>query len=161
LTPQEFKISFDQDFDAIRNYIYYKSNNTDLATDIAQDTFLKIWEKQIPFHPTKTKSLLYKIAGDLFISHLRKTKIEDSYLETIQLDFKSEPPDNSLYYKDLKGSYEKALSKLSEKQRNVFLMSRIDGLTYKEIAQHLEISIKAVEKRMSNALSKLKKMIQL
>jgi len=161
LTHQEFKICFDQYFDAIRNYIYYRSNDADLATDIAQDAFLKIWEKQMPFDTTKTKSLLYKIAGDLFLSHVRKTKIKDNYLQSIQLEFKSDPTENNSYYTELKSSYETALAKLSEKQRSVFLMSRIDGLTYKEIANHLEISPKAVEKRMSNALSELKKMVKL
>jgi RNA polymerase sigma-70 factor (ECF subfamily) len=46
---------------------------------------------------------------------------------------------------------------MKEKQRVVFLMSRYDGLKYKEIADHLDISVKAVEKRMNQALDHLKK----
>ncbi|UCH13169.1 MAG: RNA polymerase sigma-70 factor, partial [Bacteroidales bacterium] len=59
-----------------------------------------------------------------------------------------------------KANYVKALSELSEKQRTVFLMARMEGLKYREIAERLNISIKAVEKRMSITLAYLKKALQ-
>ena len=58
-----------------------------------------------------------------------------------------------------KNTYEEALKSLSEKQRDVFLMSRLDALSYKDIAERLDISVKAVEKRISGALSNLRKSI--
>ena len=48
----------------------------------------------------------------------------------------------------------------SEKQRSVFLMSRMEDMTYKEIAERLDLSVKAVEKRMSIALAELKKRLK-
>ncbi len=48
-----------------------------------------------------------------------------------------------------------ALSELPEKSRTIFLMHRVDGLTYREIAESFEVSVKAIEKQMSKALSLL------
>jgi len=161
LTKEEFKYTYTKYFDAIRSYLYYRSGNADLATDIAQDTFMRVWVKQFDYKPDKVKALLYKIAGNMFISHIRHEKVELDYVKDIKFRFKEEEDDSSLDYKELKNAYENALASLPEKQRVVFLMSRMDGLKYKEIAECLQISIKAVEKRMSLALAKLKKIIKL
>ncbi|RLD88650.1 MAG: RNA polymerase subunit sigma-24, partial [Bacteroidetes bacterium] len=64
---------------------------------------------------------------------------------------------DELQYQELQEKYEKALVKLSETQRIAFLMSRTEELSYQEIATRLSISIKAVEKRITGALSRLRK----
>lgn len=160
MTKKEFKIIYDLYFDHIRRYIYYRSGNEELATDIAQETFMKIWEKDFDYHPIKTKSLLYKIALDYFITQYRKAKIETKYLNEVRFNFTEETSTNLLEYQELKTQYEKILADLPSKQRDVFLMSRLEGFTYKEIAERLELSVKAVEKRMSLALGVLKKNIK-
>lgn len=71
-----------------------------------------------------------------------------------------ESPEKILEYKELKSKYELALSRLSEKQRVVFLMSRTEDFKYSEIAERLNLSVKAVEKRMKNALGFLKKALR-
>lgn len=156
LNRQEFKSCFDQFFDPIRRYLYFRCGNDELATDLAQEAFMKLWEKQLAYHPKQTKGLLYKMAGDLFISHIRKEKVAGKYIDSIGFQFESEDPESHLEYKELKARYEDALTSLPEKQRTVFLMNRIEELTYKEIAERLELSVKAVEKRMSLALSMLR-----
>ncbi len=157
MTKEEFKKIFDKYFDPVRNYVYYRSGDTDLATDIAQDVFIKIWEKQLKLVPETTVGLLYKIANDLFISWYRKGKVENKYINSIQLQFyNDESPEDTMQYEELKNNYEKALGDMKEKQRVVFLMNRMDNLTYNEIAKRLNISVKAVEKRMKYALDYLK-----
>ena len=162
MTKENFKQLYDEYFDAIRRYLYYRSNDSELSTDIAQEVFMKVWEKQIKYEPNRTKSLLYKIAGDMFVSQVRKNKVADKYCDTIDLEFKTDQsPDEKLEYEELKQHYERTLAGLSEKQRTVFLMSRLEEMTYNEIAQRLELSIKAVEKRMSLALTELRKAIKI
>ncbi len=156
MTKEEFKSCFDQYFDPLRSYLYYRSGDSELATDLAQETFMKIWEKQIDFDAQRTKGLLYKIAGDLFISHLRKHKVANNYIDSLSLNLSTHDPETTLHYKELKQGYEKALADLPEKQRTVFLMSRMEDLKYKEIAERLGLSVKAVEKRMSIAIATLK-----
>ena len=159
LTKEEFKNIYNQYFDTIRRYIYYKSGNSDLATDIAQETFIKVWEKQFDFKSKKIVPLLYKISSDQFVNHIRRESVEKEYLKEFKFNFIEGKRDNILEYKELKQTYENALIKLSEKQREVFLMSRLEELTYKKIALRLEITVKAVEKRMSIALSELKRQL--
>lgn len=157
MTKEEFENIYNQYFDTIRKYVYYKSGNSDLATEIAQEVFVKVWEKQFDFKSKKIVPLLYKIARDQFINHTRREHVKQEYLKDFKLNFREGITENIIEYKELKETYENALAKLSEKQREVFLMSRLETLTYKEIALRLDITVKAVEKRMSITLSELKK----
>lgn len=156
LTQEEFKKLFEMHFAQVRNYVFYRSGNTDVATDIAQETFLKIWEKQNSILPEKVKGLLFKIAGDLFVSHYRKEKRSFQFFNHYLFEEKGDSPEDILTFKQLKENYEKALVKMPEKQRTVFLMSRVENLKYHEIALMSSISIKAVEKRMKSALAHLR-----
>ena len=103
---------------------------------------------------------MYKISLDKYITHYRKVKVETKYLNEVKFNFTEGVSNNPLEYQELKTLYENTLAKLPEKQREVFLMSRLEELTYKEIAERLEIGVKAVEKRMSLALGVLKKAIK-
>ena len=157
MTNERFQILFDAYFDDIRRYLYYRSGDAVLSTDLAQDTFLRVWEKKLDLNPGRDKALLYKIAGDLFVSHIRRDRLSKGIKSKLNFELFGETPEDNLNYKELKERYEKALMKLPEKQRIVFLMSRMEELTYQEIAERLSLSVKAVEKRMSVALSHLRK----
>jgi RNA polymerase sigma-70 factor (ECF subfamily) len=66
-------------------------------------------------------------------------------------------PEELLSFDQLKEKYETLILEMPDRERTVFLMSRIDGLMYKEIANRLGLSVKAVEKRMKNALNFLRR----
>lgn len=159
MTRAEFKTCFDQWFDELRNYITYRCGDVDLATDIVQEAFMKIWEKKMSYQGKKTRGLLYKIASELWISQYRKSTTEKNYKLTFDLKNQENNTENELLYQELKEKYEAALKKLPEKRRVVFLMNRVDELTYSEIAERLNISVKAVEKRMKLALQELKEIL--
>lgn len=159
MTKELFKSLFDTHFEAVRRYVYYRSGSSEMATDVAQETFLKIWEKQLHPDGKNIKGLLFKIAGDIFVSHHRKEKSELNFSLTFKPELLENSPEDEMQFKELKNSYEQALKTLPENQRTVFLMSRMDGLKYHEIAGQLGLSVKAVEKRMNHALTFLKKFI--
>ncbi|RLE02241.1 MAG: RNA polymerase sigma-70 factor, partial [Bacteroidetes bacterium] len=75
MNKEEFKILFDLYFEDIRRYLYYRCGDTTVSTDLAQDTFMRIWEKQMDLQAERDVGLLYKIAGDLFVSHMRREKL--------------------------------------------------------------------------------------
>ncbi len=157
LNKKQFKQLFDNNFDTIRNFIFYRCGNADTASDITQDIFMKIWEKREQFNDLNLKALLYKIANDFVINDYRK-KILNSEFEQSISTFNNSPlsPEDELLFKEFASSYAKALEQMPEAQRITFLMSRNDNLKYNEIAQYLNIGVKAVEKRMSNALQHLR-----
>jgi RNA polymerase sigma-70 factor (ECF subfamily) len=157
VTKEEFKNLFDLYFEDIRRYLYYRCGDTTVSTDLAQDTFMRIWEKQMDLQAEKDVGLLYKIAGDLFVSHMRREKLRRESPELIRFEQRDSSPEDELLYQELQEKYEKALLKLSEAQRIAFLMSRTEELSYQEIATRLSISIKAVEKRITGALYRLRK----
>ena len=156
---EAFKSLFDTYFNQIKNFVYYKVSDVDLAEDIAQECFVKIWENKGKINPDTAKSYLYTIATNLSINHLKKQSVVYKFLNR---KFKSAETETPLYImeeKEFDEQLQKALNGLPEKQRIVFLMNRIDDLKYVEIAERLGISVKAVEKRMTQALKKLRETI--
>lgn len=157
MTKEDFKYLFDTYFDSVRSYLFYRGAGTDDASDIAQEVFMKLWEKQINVDAQTAKRLLYKIAGDMLVSKYRRDMLELKYIASQDYKTQEHLPEENLSHNELLVNYQKALSNLNEKQRVVFLMSRMEGLKYHEIAKRLDLSVKAVEKRMSMALHFLRK----
>jgi len=144
----------------VRSYLFYRGADKEQASDLAQDVFLRIWEKQLDVDPKTALRLLYKMAGDMFVSRYRRETLETNYRVSLKNDSLDFSPEDQLQYNELLANYKKALAALSEKQRTVFLMARMEGLKYHEIAERLDLSVKAVEKRMSITLAYLKKVLQ-
>lgn len=158
LNKSEFKELFEIYFEQVKRFVYYKSGDEDLASDITQEVFLKIWERRKKVRKETVVPLLYTIAGNLFVNKWRKTKVALKFIErsVSQVSLDARTPETDYAYQETKRNYEQILSKMPQRQREVFLMSRIDELKYEEIANNLQISIKAVEKRMQKALEMLR-----
>lgn len=156
MKKEAFSALFNSHFEDLRRYILYRSGNDEAATDIAQETFMLVWEKQLVIDPKKVKGLLFKIAGDLFITQYRKQQLAFTFFQTFQPNSKSITPEDEINYQELKKAYDAALQSMPEKQRTVFLLSRVDELKYKQIADQLGLSVKAIEKRMTQALDHLR-----
>ena len=155
MTAKDFKMIYDAHFDDLRRYLIYRSGDQDLSKDIAQNVFMKVWTKKIEIASGNIKSLLFKMATDEFISHIRRKKVEKEYTESIDLRLIREPYNNDDLL-EKKVLFQKALNQLPEKQKTALLMNKMQGLTYKEIAEVLNLSQKAIEKRIGLALKALK-----
>ena len=140
----------------IRNSVYYKTGDMQEAEDIIQDTFLKLWERRDSVNIETVGPLLYKISGNLFLNKVEHKKVILKFQAEYDNQSYSEAPDYILEIRDFDKKLQEALSDLDEKHRTVFLMNRIDDMTYSRIAENLGLSVKAIEKRMSIALAFLK-----
>lgn len=142
--------------ESLRNYLYYKFGDMEKAEDTVQESFLKIWMKCKEVLFNKFKPFLYKISNNLVLDSLRKNKVALKFQKTLVDIQDNEDPYFILRTNEFKTKLENVISELPEKQREAFLMNRIDKLSYKEIAIRLEVSQTAIEKRISKALIKLK-----
>lgn len=153
-----FELLFFEHSRRLHNFIYFKSGDESLAEDISQEAFLRLWAacKNIPYD--KAKSYLFTVANNLFLDHVKHQKVVTRFRLQKTKELSPDNPEYLLEESEFKTQLEKAISALPEKQRTVFLLNRIEKMTYKEIAALLEISVKAVEKRMHKALIELRKL---
>jgi len=144
------------------NFAYYKCTDKNIALDLVQEAFIKIWENCAKVEFTKAKSYLFTVVNNLFLNKIKHDKVVLEYEKSSPyLDVNNQSPEYLLEEEEFKEKLNNAIEALTEAEREVFLMNRIDGKKYREIAEVLSISQKAVEKRMSNALKKLRAKIDL
>lgn len=156
-----FSIFFKNHAKPLRNYLYYKFGNQDYAEDATQEAFLKLWQncKDVPLE--KAKSYLYTIANNTSLNVVAHNKVVLEYQKNSSVSkIVNENPEFLLEEQQFKDKLLTAIENLNETQRIAFLMHRIDGKKYAEIASELDISVKAVEKRIHLALIELKKQFE-
>ncbi len=143
---------------ALRNFLYYKIGDMEKACDMAQESFVKLWTNCSKVTFEKVKSYLFTIGNRLFLDDFQHQKVvlKFQYRQDMsEAQIESNP--EYLYRQDeFKDQLEDAISGLPEKQREVFLLSRIDKMKNREIAEALDISIKTVEKHIATSLKTLK-----
>jgi len=158
------KVSFIEVFNSmyapVKNFIFYKTGDMEVAEDIAQDAFVKLWEKKEDVRKESVKSLLYTIAGNLCKNRFEHQRVVFEFAKNYTSATDSASPEFEMELKEFSEKLERAIGGLKEKERVVFLMNRIDGLTYNEIASNLGLSVKAIEKRMKKALEELKQTVE-
>ena len=142
----------------LRNFLYYKSGNMGVAEDISHDAFMKLWENCSKVSLEKAKSYLFTIANNLFLNTTTRKKVVLQFEKSLKQGVDRSDPHYLMQKTEFKERLEQAISELPENQRVVFLMNRIDKKKYREIAEELGLSVKAVEKRMHLALVSLRKL---
>lgn len=152
---EDLKEAFDAHFDGLRNFLYYKCGDVELAADIAQEAFLKIWEKRTEVRKETVKNLLFTIGNNQLMNHFNHMKVVSNHEQAFSQDQKADQqsPQFKVEEKEFEQQLNTVMKSLPEGSREVFLMNRIDGLKYDEISEQLGIGVKAVEKRMSKALA--------
>ncbi|RZJ67105.1 MAG: sigma-70 family RNA polymerase sigma factor [Flavobacterium sp.] len=155
-----FASLFKKHVKVLRNYLLYKFGDSEKANDVAQDAFIKLWENCADVPEEKAKSYLYTVANNVSLNKIAHQKVVLNYAQTANIRSQTpESPEYLLEEEEFKTKLQNAIANLSEAQRTAFLMNRIDGKKYHEIAEILDISVKAVEKRISGALVSLRKEI--
>lgn len=156
-----FKSVFEAHFKILRNFLIFKFRDVERAEDTAQNAFVILWENCGMLKPEQAKSFLYTTAIRLSLNMIKHDKVVTNFeLQSKPKGTHEESPEFLLVETELKKQLEKAINDLPEKQRTVFLMNRMENQSYSEIASLLDLSVKAVEKRMHLALVSLRKVIK-
>lgn len=140
----------------LHRYLFYKTGNVNLSQDLTQEAFTRLWKNCTTVLVAGAKNYVFRIANNLLINEYNHQKVVLKFEQKPQRDRSIESPEYLMEEKELREQMEATIANLPEKQRVVFLMSRIDKKTYKEIAALLGISKQAVEKRIYNALKTLR-----
>ena len=123
------------------------------AEEIVQDVFFKFWKKSanIVIHASE-KAYLFGAVRNTCLNYLKHQKTVQEHLTFAKENQAKTEISHPLEVEELENRIQAAVQKLPEKCREIFLMSRTDSKTYKEIAAHLSLSIKTVENQMGKAL---------
>jgi len=153
---KNFESIFNDYSKSLRNIIYYKCGDMALAEDIIQDAFIKLWKncKKIVFF--KSRSYLFTVANNNLLNHISHKKVVLRYEQKPHSDINNQDPQFIIEEKEFMSKLKNAIDELPEKQRETFLLSRIDKKSYKEISEISGVSIKAIEKRIHYALISLR-----
>jgi len=132
-----------------------------ISQDIVQDVFVKVWEKRLEIETINLEAFLFKLVRNRCIDYIKYLKVVNNRMQQIQLsskyeelyriDFIGDEP-YVLIEQELKQKIEKTIESLPERCREVFILSRMNGLKNKEIAEKLGINIKNVERHLTRAL---------
>jgi RNA polymerase sigma-70 factor (ECF subfamily) len=148
-----FRNIFNENYEYIRNYLYYLSGDMALSEDLVQDVFLQLWQKKDSIKSETVRAFLFTVAKNNFLKNRRRASYDLKFKASLFENTENKSPEYLLEMKEFDKKLQRILSELPNKSRTVFLMHRLDGMTYNEIAQNLQVSVKAVEKQMSKALS--------
>jgi RNA polymerase sigma-70 factor (ECF subfamily) len=159
MTEQQFEQIFKEHFTFLSNVAYTVVNNEDDAYDIAQQVFIKFWDKKDTININDNiKSYLHRATVNTAINFIKKdnktVKFDD--ISSTELTDSTTETKIEISEENIQEIIKDAISNLPEKCKLVFSLSRYSDMTNKEIAEHLDISIKAVEKHISRALKELR-----
>ena len=159
LNKTDFEEAFKTYFKPLTAFAYKFVKDTDDAKSIVHDVFMKLWEKRDDIDMSRSvKSYLFTSVNNRSLNFIRDHKKfthEELIIEN-QHDEHWEVADK-LSTVDIQQKVDNTLNKISPKAKEVFLMSRNEGLKYREIAEKLNVSVKTVETHMSTALKELRK----
>ena len=148
----EYNRSVDAYSDHIYRYILKQIKDDDLAKDIVQESYIKLWENVNQIEYVKTKAWLFKTAYRTMIDIIRKRKFETKVDNIVH-------PGHSESYSDLKYWLDKALETLPENQRSAILLRDYEGYSYLEIGEILSLSESQVKVYIYRGRIALKKYI--
>ncbi|WP_055435736.1 RNA polymerase sigma factor [Lacinutrix algicola] len=154
-----FEVFYKKHSKNLHDFLYYKFGERLSPQDKTQEAFIKLWENCKKITPGKAKSYLYTTANNLMLNEVAHQKVVLKHTKIERTNYSNESPEFLMEEDEYRKKLEKAIANLTEPQRIAFLMNRTEGKRFKEIAEILDISTKAVEKRIYGALKKLRKEI--
>jgi len=142
----------------LRGWLRKNLHCSEIAADLTQDTFVKIMQKQqvdSNFTISYPRRYLRMVAGNLMIDYFRRRSIEQAYMEALRQlpEPATIPTEDREIILEVLNKLDKLLDSMPRKVRQAFLLSRLDGLTYTQIAIKMDVSLRTVKRYMQQAFT--------
>jgi RNA polymerase sigma-70 factor, ECF subfamily len=154
---KSFKFFYDTHHRQLYRFLIQRKVREEVAQDLIQQAFIWIWEHRSEIDPDKSlKAYLFKIGYTRMLNQVRDNK-KNTDLDVYELDVQtSSQADSDLINSELKQKIDVAIAEMPEKRRAVFEMCYLQELSYKQVAEILDTSVKTVENHMGLALKFLR-----
>lgn len=153
------------------NYARVYVKHFEIADEIVQETFVKIWEIRSSLdEKLSIKAFLYRCVHNHAINYIKKmqkdARLSNDYIQEMKyrMQFLELETDDNYFDKlaamDIESIIEKAIDELPPQCREVFLLSRFKGMSYQQIADHLMISVNTVKTQLSRSTQKIRMVLK-
>ena len=161
---EAFEKLFRQHYTPLCMYAFSITGRKDISEEVVQDVYYNIWkEKESIQIPRSVKNYLYGAVKNLSLRYHEHLAVQERHREHVHSNINQETdlsPQELLEYKELENVVTNILNKLPERRMQIFLMHRLDGKKYTEIADFYSISVKTVEAEMTKAYKALRQGIE-
>lgn len=161
---EAFAYVFRMYYSPLLNYAGRILKDTEFANDVVQECFCKLYERRKELNEElEVRPYLYKSVYNSCMDAIKHQKVRDNYISQELLDFyfskviETPEAEQALLEEDLRGAIQNAINKLPERCREIFVLSKVEGLSNKQISEQLNISVKTVEAQMTTAFVRLRK----
>lgn len=150
---------FDRYYPTVRNFSFQLLGDMDAAQEAAQDVFVRLWEKGArDGHDAAVRAFLFTVARNICIDRMRSDRAITEYRRRIMLKYSTVADSflDDIITSDLREMLDRQINTLPPQCARAFRLSRLEHLTYKEIAGRMGVSVKAVEANVGRAIAMLR-----
>ena len=156
---ESFEFLFKKYYLSLARFAWRYVGSKAIAEELVQELFTNLWEKRGELDTAgSVRSFLYKSARNLSLNHLKHQGVKNKYdhqwmaqKENPEIEFRDE-----LREQQVRNAVAKAIEELPERSKMTYKLHRYDGLTYPEIAEVMDVSVKTVESQMTRTLKILR-----
>jgi RNA polymerase sigma-70 factor (ECF subfamily) len=158
-TKADFEVLFKSHYSSLCAYANGFLKDYDAAEEVVQEVMFRIWtSRETLVIESAVRSYLFRAVRNGCMNVLKHLNIRDEYKAFQERQsFDNQPShEDEMIFSELEQKIREAIDNLPSERRKVFILSRYDGLTYSQIAEKLDISVKTVENQMGKALKTLR-----
>ena len=156
-----FEALFRAYYDELYGFAWRYISVSEVAEDLVQGVFVRIWQRRRSWDPRAVKSYLYGAVRNEALRYLKHEVVVRRWEEEAHVEEPSpvRTPEQEFGHKELAEAVEGVIEQLPERRRLIFVLHRQHGLSYREIAELLDISPSTVETQISRALDALRRLL--
>ncbi len=159
-SEKAFELLYRRYSNKVAAFVFPYCNSTEDAQEAVQEAFLAVWLNRATIDPSRSfDNYLLTIAKNFALKIVRKSiqqRLLEQKLALLRSDHETSPSESEILPEDVEKKLDQIVQQLPNRSKQVFLLRRVEGLSNKEIAQQLGISISTVENHINLAISRIR-----